>query len=38
MDVTKLHNLGWKHKIDLAEGIKIAYEDFLEKAENVAAR
>ena len=38
MDVTKLHNLGWKHKIDLAEGIKIAYEDFLEKAENVAVR
>lgn len=38
MDVTKLHNLGWKHKIDLAAGIKIAYEDFLEKAENVAVR
>lgn len=38
MDVTKLHNLGWKHKVDLKEGIKIAYEDFLEKAENVAAR
>lgn len=38
MDVTKLHNLGWKHQIELAEGVKIAYEDFLEKAENVAAR
>lgn len=38
MDVTKLHNLGWKHKIDLKEGIKTAYEDFLEKADNVAVR
>ena len=31
MDVSKLHNLGWKHQIDLEEGIKLAYEDFLEK-------
>ena len=38
MDVTKLHNLGWKHKIELKDGIKLAYEDFLEKAENVAVR
>ena len=30
MDVTKLHNLGWKHNIELSEGIKIAYKDFLE--------
>lgn len=30
MDVTKLHKLGWKHKIDLSEGIKLAYENFLE--------
>jgi GDP-L-fucose synthase len=30
MDVTKLHNLGWKHKIDLPEGIRLAYENFLE--------
>jgi GDP-L-fucose synthase len=30
MDVTKLHNLGWKHTIDLKEGIQIAYHDFLE--------
>lgn len=28
MDVSKLHNLGWKHTISLAEGIKLAYEDF----------
>jgi GDP-L-fucose synthase len=31
MDVTKLHQLGWKHQIDLEEGIKLAYKDFLEK-------
>lgn len=27
MDVTKLHNLGWKHKISLEEGIKMVYRD-----------
>lgn len=31
MDVSKLHNLGWKHKINLKEGIAIAYQDFLTK-------
>ncbi len=30
MDVTKLHNLGWKHTIGLEKGIQLAYEDFLE--------
>ena len=29
LDVTRLHNLGWKHKINLEEGIKMAYADFL---------
>jgi GDP-L-fucose synthase len=29
MDVTKLHNKGWKHKIELEDGIKLAYGDFL---------
>lgn len=28
MDVSKLNALGWKHKIDLKEGIKMVYEDF----------
>ena len=27
MDVSKLHNLGWKHKIDLKEGIRAVYEE-----------
>jgi GDP-L-fucose synthase len=31
MDVSKLHGLGWKHQIDLEEGIKLAYQDFLSK-------
>ena len=31
MDVTKLHDLGWKHQINLQQGIKLAYEDFIEK-------
>ncbi|CAN5319639.1 GDP-L-fucose synthase [soil metagenome] len=29
MDVTKLHSKGWKHKIELHDGIKLAYDDFL---------
>jgi len=31
MDVSKLHNKGWKHKIELGEGIKLAYQDFLKR-------
>lgn len=30
MDVSKLHNLGWHHTINLEEGIALAYTDFLE--------
>jgi GDP-L-fucose synthase len=30
MDVSKLHQQGWKHTIELEEGIKLAYHDFLE--------
>lgn len=29
-DVTKLHNLGWKHKIELDEGVQLAYDWFKE--------
>ncbi|MEM7162681.1 MAG: GDP-L-fucose synthase [Bacteroidota bacterium] len=28
LDVSKLHNLGWKHSIDLKSGITSVYEDF----------
>lgn len=30
MDVSKLHNLGWKHTVELKEGIQLAYHDFLD--------
>lgn len=31
MDVSRLHALGWRHKTELEEGIKLAYQDFLTK-------
>ena len=39
MDVSKLHALGWKHKIGLTDGIHRSYEDFLQheqKLTNIA--
>jgi GDP-L-fucose synthase len=30
MDVSKMHNLGWKHKVVLEEGIQKTYKWFLE--------
>ena len=30
MDVSKLHALGWRHSISLTDGIKLAYQDFLQ--------
>ncbi len=32
-DVTKLHNLGWRHKIELEEGVQLAYDWFKENIE-----
>ena len=29
-DVTKLHGLGWNHKVELEEGVKLAYDWFKE--------
>lgn len=31
MDVSRLHNLGWSHRVALEDGIKLAYQDFLAK-------
>jgi len=31
MDVSKLHSKGWKHTVELEDGIKLAYQDFLSK-------
>lgn len=33
-DVSKLHGLGWKHKVELEEGVRLAYEWFCENVEN----
>jgi GDP-L-fucose synthase len=30
LDVSKLHRMGWKHEVELEEGIRFAYKDFLE--------
>jgi GDP-L-fucose synthase len=32
-DVTKLHNLGWTHKVELAEGVELAYKWFRENVD-----
>ena len=34
MDVSFLHSLGWKHSIELEQGIRMVYGDFRKK-ENV---
>ena len=36
MDVGKLHGLGWKHSIEIEEGIRATYQDFLKKIESYA--
>lgn len=33
IDVSKLHGLGWKYKTSLKDGLKITYQDFLNKYE-----
>lgn len=33
-DVTKLHEMGWTHSIELEEGVKLAYEWFRDNVEN----
>jgi GDP-L-fucose synthase len=35
MDVTKMHNLGWKHQVDLEEGIQKTYHWFLENVNKI---
>ena len=34
MDVSKMHNIGWKHQVDLENGIQKTYNWFLENIEN----
>lgn len=33
-DVTKLHELGWQHKVELDEGVNLAYEWFKENVDS----
>ena len=33
-DVSKLHSLGWTHKVELEEGVRLAYEWFAENIEH----
>jgi GDP-L-fucose synthase len=35
MDITKMHELGWKHELDLEEGVKRTYEWFLDNIDSV---
>lgn len=34
MDVSKMHALGWKHEVELEEGIKLTYQWFLDNQQN----
>jgi GDP-L-fucose synthase len=36
LDVSKIHSLGWSHSIELEDGIKKTYEDFLEKYSSIS--
>jgi GDP-L-fucose synthase len=35
MDVSKIHSLGWHHKIELREGISRVYQQFVDHAEDI---
>jgi len=35
LDITRLKNVGWKHKVELKEGIGITYKWFLDNYENL---
>ena len=34
LDVSCLHNLGWKHQIDLRKGIKMSYEWYVAQSDD----
>ena len=35
MDISKMHALGWKHQVELEEGIQMTYEWFLENGDEI---
>lgn len=38
LDVTKLHNLGWKHSVELENGLRMAYQSFQEELNSSTIR
>lgn len=34
MDISKMHELGWKHQVELEEGIARTYQWFLQNQDN----
>ncbi len=36
LDVSKLHALGWKHKIDLKKGLEMVYQEFASKNQSIS--
>ena len=38
LNVDRIHALGWRHRIELAEGIKMTYAWFCEQARGLGAR
>jgi nucleoside-diphosphate-sugar epimerase len=37
MDSSRLHALGFRHKISLREGIRLTYEDYVKRREGIKA-
>jgi GDP-L-fucose synthase len=35
MDISKMHELGWKHQVDLEQGIQMTYDWFVKNIENI---
>lgn len=33
MDVTRLHDMGWRHRTELTDGLEVTYQDFLANVE-----
>jgi GDP-L-fucose synthase len=38
LDCSKIHSMGWRHKVELDEGIKLAYADFVRMVEDKGER
>lgn len=38
LDCEKIHRLGWRHQVELQDGIRLAYDDFLKRYKDEAAQ